>query len=176
MIVGSGNDRPTPRIILDILGHNSNRDPEPLSFVSLGEGAKQHNMETSLANAKQSLITMMQVYEYFISHHMAKAFKSLFGLVTCLPGRFTVYRLRTPDTHKPPFISNPLIHDYSENRVGTLHMKNLLHLGEGCYLTTLLLKDFPTYKTQFIRCTPPPCPSFGCHGFRKLQGFKLAPQ
>ena len=44
MIVGSGNDRPTPRIVLDILGHASNRDPEPLSFVSLGEGAKQHNM------------------------------------------------------------------------------------------------------------------------------------
>ena len=44
MIVGSGNDRPTPRIVLDILGHTSNRDPEPLSFISLGEGAKQHNM------------------------------------------------------------------------------------------------------------------------------------
>ena len=107
--------------------------------------------ETSLANAKQSLITMMQVYEYFISHHMAKAFESLFGSVTCLPGCFTLYRLRTPDTHKPLFISNQLIHDYSENRVDTLHMKNLLHLGEDRYLTTLLLKHFPTYKTQFVR-------------------------
>lgn len=107
--------------------------------------------ETSLANAKQSLITMMQVYEYFISHHMAKAFESLFGSVTCLPGCFTLYRLRTPDTHKPLFISNQLLHDYSENRVDTLHMKNLLHLGEDRYLTTLLLKHFPTYKTQFVR-------------------------
>lgn len=44
MIVGSGNDRPTPRIVLDILGHDPNKDPEPLSFLSLGEGAKQHNM------------------------------------------------------------------------------------------------------------------------------------
>ena len=44
MIVGSGNDRPTPRIVLDILGADPNLDPEPLSFVSLGEGAKQHNM------------------------------------------------------------------------------------------------------------------------------------
>jgi len=107
--------------------------------------------ETSLANAKQSLITMMQVYEYFISHHMAKAFESLFGSVTCLPGCFTLYRMRTPDTHKPLFISNQLIHDYSENRVDTLHMKNLLHLGEDRYLTTLLLKHFPTSKTQFVR-------------------------
>ncbi|KAF9484250.1 glycosyltransferase family 2 protein [Pholiota conissans] len=265
MIVGSGNDRPTPRIVLDILGADPNLDPEPLSFMSIGEGAKQHNMgkvysglyechghvvpylviakvgkptersrpgnrgkrdsqlllmhflnkvhfnspmnplelemyhqiknvigvnpsfyeylfmidadttvdplsvnrlisamihdkkllgvcgETELANAKQSLITMMQVYEYFISHHMAKAFESLFGSVTCLPGCFTLYRLRTPDTHKPLLISNQLVEDYSENRVDTLHMKNLLHLGEDRYLTTLLLKHFPRFKTQFVR-------------------------
>ncbi|EJD51949.1 glycosyltransferase family 2 protein [Auricularia subglabra TFB-10046 SS5] len=264
-IVGSGNDRPTPRIVLDILGADPNLDPEPLSFLSLGEGAKQHNMgkvysglyecgghvvpylvvvkvgkpterqrpgnrgkrdsqmvlmhflnkvhfnapmnpleleiyhqiknvigvnptfyeyllvvdadttveplslnrlvsamihdkkligvcgETSLANSKQSIITMMQVYEYFISHHLAKAFESLFGSVTCLPGCFTMYRLRTADTHKPLFVSNQVIQDYSENRVDTLHMKNLLHLGEDRYLTTLLLKHFPANKTQFVR-------------------------
>ncbi|GAC1674769.1 MAG: hypothetical protein NVS9B9_30480 [Ktedonobacteraceae bacterium] len=45
MIVGSGNDRPTPRIVLDILGADPNLDPEPLSFMSLGEGAKQHNID-----------------------------------------------------------------------------------------------------------------------------------
>ena len=61
---------------------------------------------------------------------MVKAFESLSGSVTCLPGCFTLYRLRTPDTHKPLLISTLLIVDYSENRVDTLHMKNLLHLGE----------------------------------------------
>jgi chitin synthase len=44
MIVGQGNDRPTPRIVLDILGVSDTVDPEPLSFESLGEGQKQHNM------------------------------------------------------------------------------------------------------------------------------------
>jgi chitin synthase len=43
-IVGSGIDRPTPRFVLDILGADPNLEPEPLSFVSLGEGARQHNM------------------------------------------------------------------------------------------------------------------------------------
>lgn len=62
-----------------------------------------------------------------------------------------MYRLRTPDTHKPLFISNEIIEGYSENRVDTLHMKNLLHLGEDRYLTTLILKHFPTYKTKFVR-------------------------
>jgi chitin synthase len=61
---------------------------------------------------------------------MARAFGSLFGSVTCLPGCFTLYRLRTPDTHQPLLISNQLINDYSENRVDTLYMKTLLHLGE----------------------------------------------
>ena len=38
MIVGSGNDRPTPRIVLDILGVDPKIDPEPLAFKSVGEG------------------------------------------------------------------------------------------------------------------------------------------
>ncbi|OCF76617.1 chitin synthase [Kwoniella mangroviensis CBS 8886] len=264
-IKGYGNDKPTPAIVLDILGVDQNNDPEPLSFQSLGEGSKQHNMgkvyaglyecaghvvpylvvvkvgkpterpkpgnrgkrdsqmivmhflnkvhfnapmnplelemyhqiknvigvnpsfyeylfmvdadttvdemslnrlvsammhdkkiigvcgETSIANAKQSIVTMMQVYEYFISHHLAKAFESLFGSITCLPGCFSMYRLRSPDTHKPLFISNGIIQDYSENRVDTLHLKNLLHLGEDRYLTTLVLKHFNDYKTKFVR-------------------------
>ncbi|CAO3595167.1 unnamed protein product [Absidia cylindrospora] len=263
MLIGSGNDRPTPRIVLDILGVDPNVDPEPLSFFSLGEGAKQHNMgkiysglyecaghvvpyvvvvkvggpgerqkpgnrgkrdsqmvlmrflnkvhfesamapmeleiyhqiknvigvnpgfyefvlmvdadtevlpdslnrmvscfvhdskvvglcgETKLANEKDSWVTMIQVYEYYISHFLAKAFESLFGSVTCLPGCFCMYRVRSPAKQQPLLISNQVIDDYSENRVSTLHQKNLLHLGEDRYLTTLILKHFPTHKTRF---------------------------
>ncbi|KAI7684483.1 CHS5 chitin synthase, class V, partial [Hortaea werneckii] len=212
MIIGQGNDRATPRIVLDILGVPENVDPEPLSFESLGEGLKQHNMakiysglyevqghivpfivvvkvgkpsevsrpgnrgkrdsqmllmrflnrvhynlpmapmelelhhqirnvigvnptfyefllqidadtvvapdaanrfvsaflhdtkliavcgETALSNAKHSMITMMQVYEYYISHNLTKAFESLFGSVTCLPGCFTMYRIRAAES------------------------------------------------------------------------------
>lgn len=264
MIIGQGNDRPTPRIVLDILGVPESVDPEPLSFESLGEGMKQHNMakiysglyevqghivpflvvvkvgkpsevsrpgnrgkrdsqmvlmrflnrvhynlpmspmelemhhqirniigvnptfyefifqvdadtvvatdaatrmvasflndtrligvcgETALTNAKTSAVTMIQVYEYYISHNLTKAFESLFGSVTCLPGCFTMYRIRNPDTAKPLFVSADVVEAYSEIRVDTLHMKNLLHLGEDRYLTTLLLKHHPKYKTKFI--------------------------
>ncbi|KAJ2370219.1 hypothetical protein IW150_004974, partial [Coemansia sp. RSA 2607] len=266
MIMGSGNDRPTPRIVLDILGVAADQEPEALSYIALGEGSKEHNMakvysglyefkghvvpylvivkcglpqernrpgnrgkrdsqillmrffnkvyfdlpmtplelemyhqiknvigvnpalyefvlmidadtvvfpdslarligsmnndikiigicgETTLANAKSSWITMMQVYEYFISHHLTKAFESLFGSVSCLPGCFCMYRLRTPEntgTSRPLLISNQIIDDYSTNRVETLHEKNLLHLGEDRYLTTLVLKHFPYYKNKF---------------------------
>ncbi|KAK5062968.1 hypothetical protein LTR84_005044 [Exophiala bonariae] len=264
MIIGQGNDRPTPRIVLDILGVSETVDPEPLSFESLGEGMKQHNMgkvysglyevqghivpfmvvvkigkpsevskpgnrgkrdsqmvimrflnrvhynlamsplelemhhqirniigvnptfyefmlqidadtvvapdsatrmvaaflrdtrligvcgETSLTNAKASFITMMQVYEYYISHNLTKAFESLFGSVTCLPGCFTMYRIRAAETGKPLFVSKEIINDYSEIRVDTLHMKNLLHLGEDRFLTTLLLKHHAKYKTKYL--------------------------
>ncbi|KAJ2483620.1 Chitin synthase, class 6, partial [Coemansia sp. RSA 2052] len=95
-----------------------------------------------------SWITMMQVYEYFISHHLTKAFESLFGSVTCLPGCFCMYRIRSVDG-RPLLVSKEVIHDYSENTVETLHMKNLLHLGEDRYLTTLMLKHFPYFKNKF---------------------------
>ena len=106
--------------------------------------------ETSLSNAKHSLVTMIQVYEYYISHNLTKAFESLFGSVTCLPGCFSMYRLRSAENGKPLFVSKEIIDHYSEIRVDTLHMKNLLHLGEDRYLTTLLLKFHSSYKTKFI--------------------------
>ena len=202
MIVGGGNDRPTPKIVLDILGVDPKIDPPALPFKSVGESSEQLNYgkvysglyeyegnvvpyivvvkvgkeseqsktkpgnrgkrdsqillmnflnrvhhrspmsplelemfhqinniigvdpelyeyllmvdadtsvredslnrlvaacannakiagicgETSLENEEKSWWTMIQVYEYFISHHLAKAFESLFGSVTCLPG------------------------------------------------------------------------------------------
>ncbi|KAK3292212.1 glycosyltransferase family 2 protein [Chaetomium fimeti] len=264
MIIGQGNDRPTPRIVLDILGVSETIDPEPLSFESLGEGQKQHNMgkvysglyevqghivpflvvvkvgkpsevsrpgnrgkrdsqmilmrflnrvhynlpmspleleiyhqirniigvnptfyeylfqidadtvvapdsatrmvsaflddtrliavcgETALTNAKASFVTMIQVYEYYISHNLSKAFESLFGSVTCLPGCFSMYRIRAAETGKPLFVSREIVEAYSTIRVDTLHMKNLLHLGEDRYLTTLLLKFHNKYKTKYI--------------------------
>lgn len=117
--------------------------------------------ETTLANPRASWVTSIQVYEYYITHHLSKAFESLFGVVTCLPGCFTLYRLRTPVTSyvhggdssamKPLLLSPALLAEYGtqENSDSTLHRRNLLTLGEDRFLTTLLLKYFPNYKTSF---------------------------
>ncbi|KAG9878814.1 chitin synthase, partial [Aureobasidium melanogenum] len=266
MIVGGGNDRPTPKIVLDILGVDPKIDPPALPFKSIGAGAEQLNYgkvysglyefegnvvpyivvvkcgkeseqvkakpgnrgkrdsqillmsflnrvhhrspmsplelemfhqinnvigvdpelyeyllmvdadtlvkedsltrlvaactndskiaavcgETSLENEEQSWTTMIQVYEYYISHHLAKAFESLFGSVTCLPGCFTMYRLRTADKGKPLIISDAIITEYSDCNVDTLHKKNLLSLGEDRWLTTLMTKNFPHMSFKFI--------------------------
>jgi len=60
-----------------------------------------------------------------------------------------MYRIRTADKGRPIIISNRIIDEYSEINVDTLHKKNLLALGEDRYLTTLLMKNFPTYKMKF---------------------------
>ena len=44
--------------------------------------------ETKIANKRASWVSMIQVFEYFISHHLSKSFESVFGGVTCLPGCF----------------------------------------------------------------------------------------
>ncbi|KZZ97875.1 chitin synthase [Ascosphaera apis ARSEF 7405] len=93
---------------------------------------------------------MIQVYEYYISHHLAKAFESLFGSVTCLPGCFCMYRLRTADKGKPLIISDEIIKEYSDCEVDTLHKKNLLSLGEDRFLTTIMLKHFPKAHFKFV--------------------------
>lgn len=106
--------------------------------------------ETGIQNEQQSLSTMIQVYEYFISHYLTKAFESLFGSVTCLPGCFSLYRLRTAQRGKPLFIHDDIIKEYSLRHIDTLHKKNLFSLGEDRYLTTLLSKTFPRMKFKFI--------------------------
>ncbi|KAK9446994.1 chitin synthase-domain-containing protein [Limtongia smithiae] len=264
MIVGSGNDKPTPEIVLDILGADPRLDPPACAFESVGEGSQKLNYgkvysglyefeghvvpyivvvkvgkeseksrpgnrgkrdsqcllldflnhvhfrapmsplqleifhqlnnvigvdpelyeflfmvdadtsvapdslnrlvaacvrdsrivgiagETSLQNEQGSLWTMIQVYEYYISHYLSKSFESLFGSVTCLPGCFCMYRLRTADKAKPLIISKEIITGYSDGQIDTLHKKNLLALGEDRYLTTLMMKSFPKMRFTFV--------------------------
>ncbi|PWN52391.1 putative chitin synthase 5 [Violaceomyces palustris] len=110
--------------------------------------------ETKIANKTETWVTMIQVFEYYISHHQTKAFESCFGGVTCLPGCFSAYRIKAPKGPRGywvPILANPdIVEHYSENVVDTLHKKNLLLLGEDRYLTTLMLKTFPKRKMMFV--------------------------
>ena len=45
--------------------------------------------ETKVDNKDDSWVTKMQVFEYYTNHGLKKAFESVFGTVTCLPGCFT---------------------------------------------------------------------------------------
>ncbi|ORD93597.1 CHS1 [Enterospora canceri] len=125
--------------------------------------------ETQISNKNETWVTNIQVFEYYISHHLAKNFESVFGGVTCLPGCFCAYRLKIVTdqygeiknyTDKKqlnetwtcvPILANPIIiNPYSQFEAKTLHEKNLLHLGEDRYLTTLLMKNFYKRKLVFV--------------------------
>lgn len=110
--------------------------------------------ETKIANKRQSWVTAIQVFEYYISHHQAKAFESVFGSVTCLPGCFSIYRIKSPkgsDGFWVPILANPdIVERYSDNVTDTLHKKNLLLLGEDRYLSSLMLRTFPKRKQVFV--------------------------
>ncbi|KAJ3130813.1 Chitin synthase, class 3 [Physocladia obscura] len=115
--------------------------------------------ETKISNKWDSWVTMIQVFEYYISHHMTKAFESVFGGCTCLPGCFSMYRIKTPkgpNGYWVPILANPdIVEEYSEHIVDTLHKKNLLLLGEDRFLTTIMLRTFT--KRRLVFCPPAVC-------------------
>nr|BCA90171.1 chitin synthase D [Ogataea thermomethanolica (nom. inval.)] len=109
--------------------------------------------ETKISNKAQSWVTAIQVFEYYISHHQSKAFESVFGTVTCLPGCFCMYRIKTPkdlNVWVPILANSDIVEKYSENVLDSLHKKNLLLLGEDRYLSSLMLRTFPTRKQIFV--------------------------
>lgn len=114
--------------------------------------------ETKVANKGESWVTAIQVFEYFISHHYAKAFESIFGGVTCLPGCFSMYRIKAPKNGGwIPILASPdIINEFNITTVNTLHAKNLLLLGEDRFLSTLMLRTFPKRQMIFV-------PQAKCH-------------
>ncbi|KAI8609178.1 chitin synthase-domain-containing protein [Chytriomyces sp. MP71] len=120
--------------------------------------------ETRIENKSQNWVTKIQVFEYYISHQLGKAFESVFGGVTCLPGCFSMYRIKgaplrnsrdpvsTGDANKmvPLLIDEEVMTYYKEHVLDTLHKQNLLALGEDRYLTTLMLSRCPKRRTIFV--------------------------
>ncbi|KAI8809058.1 chitin synthase-domain-containing protein, partial [Cladochytrium replicatum] len=113
--------------------------------------------ETKIANKRQSWVTAIQVFEYYMSHHLGKAFESTFGGVTCLPGCFCMYRIKarkaggyTSADWTPILVSPKILEEYCTDDVDTLHHKNLLMLGEDRFLSTLMLRHFPKRRMMFV--------------------------
>jgi chitin synthase len=110
--------------------------------------------ETRVFNKFGSWVTAIQVYSYFTGFALTKAFESLWGSVTCCPGCMSLYRIKFipkgKGKVKPGIIHDKLIRTYANRNVNSLHTKNLLHLGEDRFLTTLMLKYFPERKITYV--------------------------
>ncbi|CAG8521283.1 34133_t:CDS:2, partial [Gigaspora margarita] len=114
--------------------------------------------ETKVLNKTESLITMIQVFDYFMSHRLGKTFESIFNSVICLPGCFCMYQVYSYNDEGfkiPILIDDAIMNNYMVSEVDTLHQKNLL-LGEDRYLTALILRAFPNLKTIY-------CPGAVCY-------------
>lgn len=118
--------------------------------------------ETKVSDPNSTFITSIQVFEYYLNHNFHKAAESAFGVVSCLPGCNSLYRLKFKESHRdiPGLVDKRVLKDYSSNDVSTLHRRNLLELGEDRYLTSLLLKYFSHKKLIYVpqaKCwTSPP--------------------
>jgi chitin synthase len=60
-----------------------------------------------------------------------------------------MFRVYTASDAALVVVSPKLIKEYGKRNIDTLHLKNLLSLGEDRYLTTLILKLFPAMRTRF---------------------------
>ncbi|KAJ3293705.1 hypothetical protein HDU79_011995 [Rhizoclosmatium sp. JEL0117] len=157
--ITEGNIPPTAYTL--VLMVDADTVAEPSSLRHMVETMKRDDKvmglcgETQVANPFGSWVTMIQVFEYFMSHHLGKAFESCFGGVTCLPGCFCMYRIKMAKgpggMWTMPVIANPdIVEEYSENMVDTLHKKNLLLLGEDRFLSTMMLRTFPKRKLVYV--------------------------
>ncbi|CAG8508812.1 9339_t:CDS:2 [Dentiscutata heterogama] len=125
--------------------------------------------ETKVMNKTENWVTMIQVFEYYISHHLGKTFESIFACVTCLPGCFCMYQVYSynDEGYKIPLlIDDAIMTNYTVNEVDTLHQKNLFLLGEDRYLTTLTLRAFPNLKTMY--CSGAVCKTIVPNSFSVL--------
>lgn len=102
--------------------------------------------QTIVKNHSENFITIVQSFEYFISHLLLKIFEHIMYQVLVLSGCFTLFKLRDGGE---PIINLNIIEKYTET-ASTLYKKNLLDLGEDRYLTTLIMQEHPDKKLAYI--------------------------
>jgi hypothetical protein len=89
--------------------------------------------ETKVDNKSQTWVTMIQVFEYYTNHHMKKAFESVFGCVTCLPGCFTskFYVFVVRNVHY-------LFHDWKLTLPGGISISNSVQCTDSSAMMVVL--------------------------------------
>lgn len=101
--------------------------------------------ETLVENKNKSIISMSQVYEYWVSHLTLKSIETYFSNVLVLSGCMSLYKTKY-------LLNNNLIQKYKG--VNTEHLNiyngNLQEIGEDRYLTSLLLTFYPDKKISYI--------------------------
>lgn len=102
--------------------------------------------QTVVKNYSENYITIVQSFEYFISHLLLKTFESVMYNVLVLSGCFTLLKLKIDGN---PTINLNILNKYTMEAEG-LYKKNLLDLGEDRYLTILIIQEYPDKHLAYI--------------------------
>lgn len=95
-------------------------------YNSLGKNYAAVCGYSKVLNKKDSILTRIQNFEYFISHELFKSFENRYDLIQCCPGCFTAYRKSSIE---------PIMDQFKESQIFSFPVD----YGEDRYLTALLL-------------------------------------
>lgn len=100
--------------------------------------------ETSITNKFDSILTMSQYYEYFITHYALKSFEMVYGKsILVLSGCFALYR-------KNILLNDLIIKEYTIEKDSNLYYANISKFGEDRLLTNLILQHYPDFNTIYL--------------------------
>jgi len=81
-----------------------------------------------------NFVTQMQAFEYWVSHNIFKLFQSAFGMVMCIPGCNSMFRISA-------LVDDRVLSEISHTPDGSsIKQRNLLDLGEDRYLSILIIQ------------------------------------
>jgi len=127
-------------------------DAEPNCLIQMVNYLKKNEKcvavcgQTVVKNKNENYITIVQSFEYFISHLLLKTFESVSYNVLVLSGCFTLFRLKQDNK---PTINKNIIDKYTKEAKG-LYERNLLELGEDRFLTILIIQEYPEKYLSYI--------------------------
>lgn len=102
--------------------------------------------QTIVKNQYDSAITIIQSFEYFISHILLKTFEHITYNIFVLSGCFTLIKLVKDDK---PIVNKKILDKYTQDG-NSLYEKNLVEIGEDRYLTTLMIQEYPDNNISYI--------------------------
>lgn len=127
-------------------------DIEQNGLILLLEYIHTHNKciavcgQTIVKNTYENIITIVQSFEYFISHLLLKTYEHTLYNVFVLSGCFTLLKLKQDDK---ALINMNILNKYTKE-ANSLYQKNLLELGEDRYLTILIIQEYPNNNLAYI--------------------------
>lgn len=113
---------------------------------------RDHNVaavcgQTLVTNPLDSIWTLGQVFEYWITHYTLKSVESVYGKVLVLSGCFSLYR---NDIISDPKLIDSYTGETNSLEKENLYMSNVYKFGEDRLLTNLIIQQYPESHIRYL--------------------------